>query len=169
MIDAYHQSALMSPSPITARPFSIPSQAPLPPHYPHHHAISPPLPDPRDPLHFCFPIPFKIIPGPDEDDIVLATEGATEKWLHQQETPLTQTHKLPVHQRNLDNLRKLCREISERENCKASLTVSEPRVSIKRKKRGAVMNVSLAGDADTVYRMRGHILQSLPVSLVSEV
>ena len=38
---------------------------------------------------------------------------------------------------------------------------------MKRKKRGAVMNVSLAGDADTVYRVRGQILQSLPVSLVS--
>ncbi|KAF8438753.1 hypothetical protein BGX38DRAFT_1097997 [Terfezia claveryi] len=155
----------MTPSPITARPFPIPSQAPLPPHYPHHHTISPPLPDPRDPLHFCFPIPFRTIPGPDQDDIVLATDGARERWLHPQDTPLTGTHKLPVHQLNLDNLRKLCRDISNKGTCKAFLTVSEPRAAMKRKKRGAVMNVSLAGDADVVYRVRGQILQSLPASL----
>lgn len=167
MLEAF-ASTIMTPSPITSRQFSLPVQTPLPAphsHYPHHTA-SPPVLDTKEPLHFCFCVPFKTIPGPERDDILFATEGAEERWLHQQESPLTQPHKLPVHQKNLDNLRKLCKEIQERENCRASLTVSEPK-AMKRKKRGAVMNVSLAGDADAVYRMRGYILQSLPVSLVS--
>ena len=167
MLEAFPTSHNMTPSPITPRPFSLPSQAQLPSHYPHHPTISPPLPDQGGPLHFCFPIPFRTIPGPDQDDIILATDRARERWLHPQDTPLTGTHKLPVHQRNLDNLRKLCRDISEGGSCKASVTVSEPRATMKRKKRGAVMNVSLAGDPDVVYRVRGQILQSLPVSLVS--
>jgi len=164
MLEAFPTALNMTPSPITPRPFSLPSQ---PPHYPHNHTTPPPPPDPRDPLHFCFPIPFRTIPGPDQDDIVLATDGARERWLHPQDTPLTRTHKLPVHQRNLDTLKKLCHDISEGGSCQASVKVSEPRAAMKRKRRGAVMNVSLAGDADTVYLVRGQILQALPVSLVS--
>ena len=163
----------MTPSPIPPRPFAMPGQAGMPPThqqqlYAQHNAIHSSTQDPRESLHFCFCIPFKIIPGPEPDDIILCTNGAAERWLHPTDSPLLGHHKLPVHQKNFEYLRKLCKDISEseRDNCKAILVVSEPR-SIKRKKRGAVINVSLSGDADTVYRMRGFILQSLPVSLVS--
>ncbi|KAI5785037.1 hypothetical protein DFH27DRAFT_268154 [Peziza echinospora] len=167
----------MTPSPIVPRPYSLPTPSVLPPvqSYAHHNqantlaaplsSASPPLlTDSRDLLYFCFCIPFKLIPGPDLDDVVVATEGAAEKWIHTDSTPISGTHKLPVHQKNLDYLRRICRDISETDGCKAFVTVGEPR-TVKRKKRGAVMNVSLSGDADTVYRMRGIILQSLPVSL----
>lgn len=122
-------------------------------------------------LNYSFCIPFTIIPGPDPNDIILATAGAVDNWLHPPGSPLDAPPcKLPVHTRNVEALKKLCKEISESPDykCRAMVVVSEPKhASFRSRKQGVVTNVWLAGDSDIVVRVKGHILQSSPVALVS--
>lgn len=122
-------------------------------------------------LNYSFCIPFTILPGPDPNDIILATAGAVDNWLHPPGSPQdTPPCKLPVHTRNVEMLKKLCKEISESPDykCRAMVVVSEPKhASFRSRKQGVVTNVWLAGDSDIVVRVKGHILQSSPVALVS--
>lgn len=122
-------------------------------------------------LNYSFCIPFTIIPGPDSNDIILATSGAVDNWLHPPGSPPdSPACKLPVHTRNVEALKKLCKEISESPDykCRAMVVVSEPKhASFRTRKQGVVTNVWLAGDPDMVLRVKGHILQSSPVALVS--
>lgn len=122
-------------------------------------------------LNYSFCIPFTILPGPDPNDIILATAGAVDNWLHPPGSPQdAPSCKLPVHTRNVEALKKLCKEISESPDykCRAMVVVSEPKhASFRSRKQGVVTNVWLAGDSDIVVRVKGHILQSSPVALVS--
>lgn len=124
-------------------------------------------------LNYSFCIPFTIIPGPDPNDIIIATAGAVDNWLHPPGSPPDSPPcKLPVHTRNVEALKKLCKDISESSDykCRAMVVVSEPKhAAFRTRKQGVVTNVWLAGDADIVVRAKGHILQSSPVALVSLV
>lgn len=131
-------------------------------------------------VNLSFNVPFSSnLAGPDPDDILHASPGGIDRWLHPEGTPDgTPTHKLPVHAANVDALRKLCREISETERdsgsgstIEATVTSSEPKAlpALQRRPlKGLVTNVCLSGDADTVHQFRARILNETPVALVRE-
>lgn len=126
-----------------------------------------------NPLNLSFNVPFSSnLGGPDVDDIIHATPGAFDRWTHpegaDEDTPI---HLLPVHVENVENLKSLCRHMSDSSEgrLQASVTTSKPRQipglqvpSVKT----LVTNVCLAGDAELVKRMRGRILTDTPISLV---
>ena len=125
-------------------------------------------------LHLSFNVPFSSnLAGPDGDDILHATPGALERWLHPEGTPEgTPTHKLPVHASNVEALRRLCRELSdgsENNRVEAAVTSSEPKAipALQRRPlKGLVTNVCLSGEAEMMHRMRGRILHETPLALV---
>ena len=125
-------------------------------------------------LNLCFNVPFSSnLAGPDGDDILHASPRALDRWLHPEGTPEgTPTYKLPIHARNLETLRQLCREACEgigHPKLDATVTSSEPKgVSPLQRPshKGLVTNVCLSGDAETVQNMRGRILKETPLALV---
>lgn len=129
--------------------------------------------DENYPVSYSFCIPFSILPGPDPDDIITASPGAKERWIQSVERfndTDTPAYSLPIHQANVDTLRKLCKEISDalEFKCEAALTVSEPQHgSYRQTKRGIITNVWLSGHPESVLRARGVIMQNTPVALRS--
>jgi hypothetical protein len=126
-------------------------------------------------MGLSFNVPFASnLAGPDADEILHATPGAADRWLHPSEnvegTEPLPTHKLPVHANNVEDLRNLCKEISNNSEGKlgAVVTVSEPKQipGMRKATKGFVTNVCLSGEPDLVYRTRGSILQQTPVELV---
>jgi hypothetical protein len=125
-------------------------------------------------VNLSFNVPFSSnLAGPDPEDILYASPGAIDRWLHPEGTEEdTPTHKLPVHAENVENLRALCREVSEDDRAsrvEATVTSSEPKpipALQRRPMKGLVTNVCLSGDADTVHQLRGRILNETPVALV---
>nr|KAI9867462.1 MAG: hypothetical protein M1813_009020 [Trichoglossum hirsutum] len=122
-------------------------------------------------ISLSFNVPFSSnLAGPDVEDILHASPGAVERWLHPEGTPDgPPTHKLPVHSGNVEALRKLCREITEsnkERNLEATVTVSEPKqIATLRRPKGLVTNVCLSGRVDVVGQMRGRILREMPVAM----
>ena len=110
--------------------------------------------------------------GPDPDDNMWASPGAKARWTHPEGTAdATPTHKLPVHAQNVDNLRNLCREVSEQTEGRVSANVtsaeSKPLPGLQRGPlRALVTNVCLSGELEIVNSMRCRILNSTPISLV---
>ena len=125
-------------------------------------------------LNLSFHVPFSsTLPGPEVDDVIHATPGAFDRWTHPLGTDeSTPNHKLPVHVGNVENLRGLCRQMSETSDGRllATVTSSEPKpipgLQIAPLKV-LVTNVCLSGDPDLVRKMRGRILNDTPISLVS--
>jgi hypothetical protein len=118
-------------------------------------------------------VPFSSnLAGPDPDDIMWASPGAKARWTHPEGTAdATPTHKLPVHAQNVDNLRNLCREVSEQTEGRVSANVtsaeSKPLPGLQRGPlRALVTNVCLSGELEMVNSMRCRILNSTPISLV---
>jgi hypothetical protein len=134
---------------------------------------SPSIP-PNQPIHLSFNVPFSSqLAGPEPSEVIYANPGAFDRWTHPEGSPEgTPNHKLPVHVQNLDNLRTLCRTISERSEGRMQATVvsSEPK-PLPGLQRGPlkalVTNVCLSGDYSIVKGMRGKILTEMPISLVS--
>ncbi|KAI9893555.1 MAG: hypothetical protein M1814_006351 [Vezdaea aestivalis] len=124
-------------------------------------------------VHLSFNVAFSSnLAGPDADDILHASPGALEKWLHPEGTPEdTPTHKLPVHVQNVESLRNLCREMCESSGMRrleASVTSAEPNalpVLTRRPLKGLITNVCLSGDQDLVQRSRARILTETPLEL----
>jgi len=124
-------------------------------------------------VNLSFNVPFSSsLTGPDMDDIMWASPGATARWTHPEGTAeATPTHKLPVHAQNVDNLRNLCREVSEQTEGRVQATVtsaeSKPLPGLQRGPlRALVTNVCLSGESETVNAMRCQVLNSTPISLV---
>lgn len=126
-------------------------------------------------VNLSFNVPFSSnLAGPDPEDILYASPGAIDRWIHPEGTEEgTPTHKLPIHANHVEALRKLCREISEEDRgstrVEATVTSSEPKpipALQRRPLKGLVTNVCLSGDADTVHQLRGKILNETPVALV---
>ena len=129
-------------------------------------------------LHLSFNVPFSSnLAGPDGDDILHATPAAIERWLHPEGTPEgTPTYRLPVHVKNLEALRRLCRDMTETtvdgRRLEAAVISSESKLipALQRRPlKGLVTNVCLSGEAETVHRMRGRILRETPLALVCSV
>ncbi|KAI9798504.1 MAG: hypothetical protein M1833_004771 [Piccolia ochrophora] len=125
-------------------------------------------------FNLSFNVPFSSnLAGPDGDDVIHASPGALERWIHPEGTPEgTPTHKLPVHANNLETLRRLCREISESSagagKIEAAVTSSEPKpipALQRRPLKGLVTNVCLSGNAEMVHKLRGKILNETPIAL----
>lgn len=149
-------------------------------------SITPPLkralggtsmsPNPAVPGHLVnlsFNVPFASnVPGPEKDDILYSSTGAFQRWTHPEgaaeDTP---NHALPVHIRNVENLRSLCKQISESsgERIHATVTSSKPK-PVPGMQRGPltalVTNVCISGDAEVVHKMRARILNETPITLV---
>ncbi|PGH18323.1 hypothetical protein AJ80_04501 [Polytolypa hystricis UAMH7299] len=122
-------------------------------------------------VNLSFNVPFSSnLAGPDPEDILHSSPGALQRWTFPEGTlEGTPTHRLPVHANNVDQLRKLCRHISESSSgrIEATVTSSEPKVvpSLQRRPQGLVTNVCISGDGETVHQMRAKILKETPIAL----
>ena len=137
---------------------------------------APPVIAPGTQVNLSFNVPFSSnLQGPDPDDIMWASPGAKARWTHPEGTAEgTPTHKLPVHAQNVDNLRNLCREVSEQTDGRVSAVVtsaeSKPLPGLQRGPlRALVTNVCLSGELEIVNSMRCRILNSTPISLVRTI
>lgn len=149
--------------PVTAPPIKRPSTA----------TSAPPVIPPGTQVNLSFNVPFSSnLAGPDPDDIMWASPGAKARWTHPEGTAeATPTHKLPVHAQNVENLRNLCRDVSEQTEGRVQATVtsaeSKPLPGLQRGPlRALVTNVCLSGELEIVNSMRCKVLNSTPISLV---
>lgn len=123
-------------------------------------------------VNLSFNIPFNSnLPGPEPDDVLHASPGAYQRWTFPSHTPEdTAIHKLPVHSQNVENLRRLCRQISDTSSghIEATVTSSEPKAApaLHRRSQGLVTNVCISGDGDLVHKMRAKVLNETPISMV---
>jgi hypothetical protein len=134
---------------------------------------APPVIAPGTQVNLSFNVPFSSnLAGPDPDDIMWASPGAKARWTHPEGTAeVTPTHKLPVHAQNVENLRNMCREVSEQTEGRVQATVtsaeSKPLPGLQRGPlRALVTNVCLSGELEIVNSMRCKVLNSTPISLV---
>ena len=125
-------------------------------------------------VNLSFNVPFASnLPGPDPDEILHASPKAVERWTFPEGTEEgAPIHKLPVHHGNVEQLRRLCRVLTEgsQGRVEASVTSSEPKPipSLQRRPlKGLVTNVCVSGDSDIVHKMRAKILNETPIVLVS--
>lgn len=125
-------------------------------------------------VNLCFNVPFNSnLPGPDKEDVLYSSAGAFQRWIHPEGASAEDTpnHALPVHTRNVENLRSLCRQMSESsgERLYATVTSSKPK-PVPGMQRGPltalVTNVCIAGEAEVVHKMRARILNETPITLV---
>ncbi|MCJ1378940.1 hypothetical protein MMC17_002039 [Xylographa soralifera] len=126
-------------------------------------------------VNLSFNVPFSSnLTGPDPEEILHASPGAYQRWTHPEGTEEgTPTHKLPVHTRNVELLRKLCKNLSEVSGgrLEATVTSSEPKpvpAVQRRPLKGLVTNVCVTGDGDIVHKMRAKILSETPIALVKK-
>ena len=125
-------------------------------------------------VNLSFNVPFaSSLPGPDPEDVLHANAGSFQKWTFPANTEAgTPMHKLPVHAKNIENLRALCRQISDQSGgrIEASVTSAEPKAapSLQRRTYGLVTNVCISGDGDMVPKIRARILNETPISLVRD-
>ena len=128
---------------------------------------------PGHPVNLSFNVPFNAnLPGPDKEDVLYSSTGAFQRWIHPdgaaEDTP---HHALPVHTRNVENLRNLCKHLSDisGERVHATVTSSKPK-PVPGMQRGPltalVTNVCISGDAEVVHKMRAKILNETPITLV---
>ncbi|KAK2807860.1 hypothetical protein FQN50_005249 [Emmonsiellopsis sp. PD_5] len=122
-------------------------------------------------VNISFNVPFSSnLPGPDPEDILHSSSGATQRWTFPEGTPEgTPIHKLPVHANNVETLRALCKSIADTSGgrIEASVTSAEPKVipSMQRRPQGLVSNVCISGDGEIVRKMRAKILKETPIAL----
>ncbi|KAF2817441.1 uncharacterized protein BDZ99DRAFT_374543 [Mytilinidion resinicola] len=135
---------------------------------------APPAIPPGTQVNCSFNVPFNSnLAGPDLDDIMYASPGASARWTHPEGSAEgTPNHKLPVHAQNVENLRMLCRELSDTSDGRLQATVvsSEPKPlpGLQRGPlRALVTNVCLSGELELVTAVRGQILNQSPISLRS--
>lgn len=123
-------------------------------------------------VNLSFNVPFSsTLAGPDVDDVLHASPNALQRWSFPEGTlEGTPTHQLPAHTSNVENLRVLCRQITESSNgrVEALINSSEPKAvpSLQRRPQGLATNVCVTGDGETVKKMRAKILNDTPILLV---
>ena len=139
--------------------------------------VSSPMP-PQTPVdstvNLSFNVPFSSnLTGPDVEEILHASPEALRRWTFPDGTEEgTPTHKLPVHANNVEQLRRLCKILSDGAvaRVEASVTSSEAKpipTLQQRPLKGLVTNVCVSGDADMVHKMRAKILNETPIALVT--
>ena len=154
------------------------SIAPPPPSAKRSLAGSSMSPNPAVPGHqinLSFNVPFNSnLAGPEKEDVLYSSVNAFQKWTHPEDAPEdTPNHALPVHTRNVEILRALCRQMSEGNGGQlhATVTSSKPK-PVPGMQRGPltalVTNVCISGDSDVVHQMRAKILNETPITLVRQ-
>ena len=122
-------------------------------------------------VNLSFNVPFASnLAGPEPEDVLHASNGAFERWTHPPGNESAPTHKLPVHQRHLEQLRHLCRNLSEASGgrLEAVVTSSEPKPSpaVQRlPRKGLITNVCVSGETEAVPKTRVTILSQTPIAL----
>lgn len=123
-------------------------------------------------VNLSFNIPFAYnLAGPEPEDILHASPGATQKWTFPADTAEgTPLHKLPVHAQNEERLRTRCQYLSDQTGgrVQATVTSSEPstRPALHRMAQTLITNVCVSGDGDLVYKIRARILNETPIMMV---
>ena len=123
-------------------------------------------------VHLSFNVPFSSsLPGPDPSEVLHGSPKAVERWTFPEDTEDgTVVHKLPVHHENVEQLRRMCRVISENRQARveATVTSSEPKSipSLSRPMKSLITNVCLSGQEDMVQKTRQKILNESPIMLV---
>ena len=133
--------------------------------------MSPITPQADGTLHLSFNVPFSShLAGPEVQEIIHASPKAVERWTFpectEEGTPL---HKLPVHYGNVEQLRRMCRVITEgTHHVEATVTSAEPKAIplLQRPMKGLVTNVCVSGDPEMVSKMRAKIFNESPIMLV---
>jgi hypothetical protein len=125
-------------------------------------------------VNISFNVPFNSnLPGPDKEDVLYSSLGAFQKWTHPDgaadDVPV---HALPVHARNVDNLRSMCKQVSDGsgDRLHATVTSSKPKPvpGMQRCSLTAlVTNVCISGDSEAVHKMRQNLLNETPITLVN--
>lgn len=126
-------------------------------------------------INLSFNVPFNSnLPGPEcREDVLYSSTNACQKWTHPEgaaeDTPI---HALPIHTRNVEDLRRLCKQMSDNsgDQVQATVTSSKPK-PVPGMQRGPlsalITNVCISGDAEVVHKMRAKILNETPITLVS--
>lgn len=133
-------------------------------------------PNPAVPGHhinLSFNVPFNSnLSGPEKEEVLYSSTNAFQKWTHPEDAAEdTPNHALPVHTRNVEILRGLCKNMSEShgETLQATVTSSKPK-PVPGMQRGPlsalVTNVCISGDSEMVHKLRAKILKETPVTLV---
>ena len=123
-------------------------------------------------VSLSFNVPFASnLAGPEREEILHASPNAFQRWLQPIGTiDGTPTHRLPVHVRNVEHLRELCRGLSESSGgrLEATVTSSESKSMPNQRapKKGLTTNVCVSGDSEFVYKIRAKILNETPIALV---
>ncbi|KAF2747805.1 hypothetical protein M011DRAFT_40257 [Sporormia fimetaria CBS 119925] len=166
-------------APTAGFPFSRSNQHEMPaPHPPMKRPSTansaPPIILPGTHVNMSFNVPFSLnLAGPDVDDIIYASPGAKARWTHPDDAADNQpTYKLPVHVQNLENLRKICHDITESTQGAMFASVvsaeSKPLPGLQRGPLGAlVTNVCISGELTQVTEMRARLLNASPIALRS--
>lgn len=135
---------------------------------PGSHAIAP-----GAQVNLSFNVPFKShLQGPEAEDVLYASPGAFDRWTHPAGTAENAPiYELPVHNQHVENLRTLCKEMSDRSEglIHANVMSSEPRPVPGFQRgplRALITNVCLSGEVELANRMRCRILTESPISLV---
>ncbi|KAG8627557.1 hypothetical protein KVT40_005040 [Elsinoe batatas] len=173
---ARHGWDAMRPSMGFSRPHQHDLSGP-PPGKRNHGAVNALPPNPAMPGHLInlsFNVPFASnLAGLEPEEVIYASPGAFNRWTHPQGTPEgTPIHELPVHRRDVENLRTLCKTMSEGSGgaVQATVTSSKPK-PVPGMQRGPltalVTNVCISGDAEIVHKMRSKILNDTPITLRS--
>ena len=126
-------------------------------------------------INLSFNVPFNSnLAGPDREEVLYSSPNALQKWTHPdgsaEDTP---NHALPVHTRNVEILRSLCKQRSDQSGggIHATVTSSKPK-PVPGMQRGPlsalVTNVCISGDAEVVHKLRAKILNETPVTLRCE-
>lgn len=125
-------------------------------------------------VHLSFNVPFSSnLSGPETHEVIHASPKAVERWTFPEGTKEgTPIHKLPVHHGNVEQLRRMCRVITEGNQGRVEATVTSAESKaiplLQRPMKGLVTNVCVSGDADVVQKMRAKILNESPIMLVRE-
>jgi len=129
---------------------------------------------PGQQINTSFNVPFaSSLSGLDPEEIIWASAGAFSRWTFPPDTAEgTPIHELPVHRNNVENLRMLCKSISESSGgelqAAVTLAKSKPVPGMQRGPLTAlVTNVCISGEMEKVYKIRARILNEIPITLVN--
>jgi hypothetical protein len=171
---ARHGWEKMTPSagfPFSRSSHDLPVSAPPPQmKRPSTGGAAPPSIQPGSQVTCSFNVPFASqLTGPDPAEVIYASPGAMARWTHPDGTaPDTPPHKLPVHVQNVENLRNMCKNMTEQSEGQLVATVvsSESKPVNGVQKRAQVTNVCLSGQVELVRQMRRQILNNIPIAMV---
>lgn len=116
-------------------------------------------------ITYSFNVPFSSdLAGPNTEDILHSTADAVLRWTHPEDAPDdVQVHELPVHAQNLNNLHRLCQDLSS-----GPLPIEAQVISTAPKNGRAqqITTVCLSGSPELVNKSRETILNEIPIALV---